>query len=102
MRSLIIVLMKPAVQILLERLYTFIELRAEHNPEKLIQDRTVKALHKAVCLGSADLGPAVFDVVQCQIQLIGMGLRAAVLPSVVRENRLYYYVPLFLQTMYNG
>jgi hypothetical protein len=52
--------------------------------------------------GSADLGPAVFDVVQCQIQLIGMGLRAAVLPSVVRENRLYYYVPLFLQTMYNG
>ncbi len=82
MRSLIIVLVKPAVQILLERRYAFIALLTENDSEKLVQDRPVKALHETVCLGTANLGPAVFNVVQCQIQFI----RAKVLEQVVQKK----------------
>jgi hypothetical protein len=49
----------------------------------------VKALDEAVGPGVLDLRLAMLNVVQGQVELIGVGLGATVLPAVVSEDGLY-------------
>jgi len=84
--TLFVVEAEPGVQIHLQGLHRLVELGAEGGAEELVQDGLVEALHEAVGAGSADLGLAMFDVVQGQEQFVGMALPAAELPAIVGED----------------
>ena len=64
------------------------EALAELHPKELLQHRAVKPFHEAVRLRAPDLGPAVLDVVELQVDLIRMARHTAELRPVVGEHGL--------------
>ena len=64
MRPLVIVVIKPLVEVLLQFLHAGVELLPEGLAEELVQERAVEALHEAVGPGRAHLAEPVLDVVE--------------------------------------
>lgn len=92
-KSFLVILAQPAVLAFLKHLQGFIEDCAERLPKELARHGPIEALDKSVCPRRSGPRPAVLDFVQFQMQIIGMALRAAKLPAVVREGDRK---PLFL------
>jgi hypothetical protein len=80
-RALVVVVVQPGVEVGLERLDALVEPAAHGRPEEFLQHRAVEALDEAVGLGRADLGLSVPDVVERQVELVGMALGAAELAA---------------------
>jgi hypothetical protein len=90
MRSLVIVIMKPLIQILLEFFDGTIEFLAEGFPEKFIQDSAVESFHKTIGTGIAHLGPSVCDFVEFQKNLVRMDhWPTTIFPTVVCQDMFH-------------
>ena len=76
-RSLLIVLREPSVEIGLQLLNPAIELLAERHAVELVEQRLVEAFADAVGLRASRLGARVIDVFDRQVQLLLVGLRLA-------------------------
>jgi len=89
MRPLVIVVVKPLIQVRLEHLHRGIELLSEGLPEELVEDRPVEPLHEAVGPGPGHLGSTMLDLAELQKDLEGVDHRPpAVLSAVVRQDML--------------
>ena len=88
-----VVMVQPFVQVFLERLDRRVEPPTERRPEELIQDRPVEPFHEPVGPRAADPRRAVLDVVQRQVQFVGVALGAAELAAVVGQDRLHLQAP---------
>lgn len=80
------VLDKPGVEVDLQGLHRFVEGGTEGLSKELVQNRPVESLQEAIGSRAAHFRPAVLDVVEGQIQLVGMVLSAAELSPVVRQE----------------
>ena len=85
MRSAIVVFDQPGVEIGLQLVDRAIDLLAERDPVKLVQDRAMEALADSVCLRALGLGAAVIDVLDRQIELVFMALGAAKLGAAIGQ-----------------
>ena len=74
MRALVVVVGDPIIQIGLQLFDAAIYLAPERDLVELLQNRFAEALADAVGLRMADLGLCVLNVVQCEIELIIMGV----------------------------
>jgi hypothetical protein len=72
MRAFPIVVLQPLVQIGLQRLQVLVELLAEPDLAELLQYRLVEPLADAIGLRRFDLGLAVIDVVDRQVEPVVM------------------------------
>ena len=70
MGSLVVVVGEPSIQISLQFIERQIQLLAESDLIKLLQDRFVEPLADAICLWVPCLGLGVLDIVQSQVKLI--------------------------------
>jgi len=87
--ALAVVVVEPGVEVCLEGIDAFVEGLAERDPEELVERGLVELLHKTVGLWSVDLGPAMLDAVEVEIELIGVILATNEFPAVVGEGRLH-------------
>ena len=62
-----------------------IEGSAEDSPEERIQDGAIEPFDKAVGLRLSHLGTTMLDLVECQVQLVGMAFRPTELATIVGE-----------------
>src|SRR5262249_51834611 len=85
-RPPIIVVDQPGVEIGLQLVDRVIDLLAERNPVKLVQDGAMKALADAVRLRALGLGAAVIDVLDRKVELIFVALGAAKLGAAVSQH----------------
>ena len=69
MCALMILAVKPFMQVGLHRIYAVVELVTERDLIKLLQDRLLEPLADAVCLGGFHLGFGVIDVIDRQQEL---------------------------------
>ena len=96
MGSLVIVVMDPLVQILLQDFDGFIELLAESDLIKLVEQRLVESIANTVCLRTLRLGLSVVDVTHGQIQLIVVMLGfTAVFSATVSEDAQQPHATVF-------
>src|SRR4051794_18898609 len=84
MRTLGVVVDQPCIEIGLQRFDSFVEGLAHLHPEELVEDCAVEALDEAVGPGRANLGAAVLDAIQVEVELVGVTVGPAELPSVAR------------------
>jgi hypothetical protein len=88
--SLVIVIVNPLIQILLELFDGTIELAAEGLPKELIQDGAVEPLHKAVCPRGGDFRFSMRNIIELNKDLIGMDHRApTVFSTIVGQDMLH-------------
>src|SRR5438477_13172061 len=76
MRSTIVVFDQPGVEISLQLVDRVIDLLAERDPVKLVQDSAMEALADPVGLRALGLCAAVIDVLNCKIELVIVALAA--------------------------
>lgn len=87
MRSLVVVVAHPLVEVCLQCLDGLIEFLAECHLVKLLQNRLVEAFADCVGLRAFRLGLGVVDVVDGQVQFVGVLFGpAAVFGSAVSED----------------
>ena len=72
MRPLVVIVLKPLIQVRLEFLHRGIELLPEGFPEELIEGGPVKSLYEAVGPGSCHPGATVSDIVELQKDLVSL------------------------------
>ena len=84
MGSGFIIFLHPPIQIGLQLLDAFVELLAEGNAVKLVQDGLVEALTDAVGLRALGLRPTVIDILDRQVELVlvSFGVAAVLGPTV--------------------
>ena len=63
---------EPGVEVGMHRLDAFVESLTHLHAEELVEDGTVEALDEAVGLRATDLGAAVLDAVEVEIELVGV------------------------------
>src|SRR5450432_126532 len=71
-RTLLVIMQHPLIKICLKSFQGLIEFSPERNSVKLVLHRTVQSLADTVALWMADLGSAVIDIFNLQIQFILM------------------------------
>src|SRR2546421_1742141 len=86
MGALFIVLDEPGVEVGLQLVDRQIDLLAERNPVKLVQDSAMEALANAVGLRALGLGAAVIDVLDREIELVLVALAAAELSATIGQH----------------
>ena len=87
MSAIIVVVIDPFVQIVLQLLDGLIYFPAECHLIELLQDGLVEAFADTVGLGRLYLCPGVFDVVDGQEQLIVVCVGATtIFPAAIRED----------------
>ena len=79
MWPLLVVFCPPQVQISLQCLQRTVELLTESDVVEFIFDCAVEALADAICLRTVRLGPRMVQILNSQIELIGMVLDLAAL-----------------------
>lgn len=84
MRSLSVVVDEPGVEIGLQRIDGLVEGFAHLHPEQLVKDGAVEPLHESVGLRRPDLGLAMLDAVEVEIELVGVVLGPAEFAAVAR------------------
>jgi hypothetical protein len=85
MRPSLIVFGNPGIEIGLQLVDCPIDLLAERDPVKLVQDGAMKALADAVGLRALGFGAAVIDVLDREIELVLMALGAAELGAAIGQ-----------------
>ncbi len=88
---------QPLVKVVLQGIDGVIYGGAERHPEELIQRGSMESFDEAVGERVLYLGLAVFDIVQGQLELVGVGVGATVLPSVVRQDGVHRNVPILVE-----
>jgi hypothetical protein len=83
---------EPLVEVGLQRLDAVAGLLAHLHPEELVVDRAVETLDEAVGLWASDLGAAVLDAVEVEIELVGVLVGPAELPAVVGQHGFHRQV----------
>ena len=78
---------KPLIHIGLQRFCRLIEVFPKGDTEELVQNGSVETFDEPVRSGRSDLGSAVFDSVERQVQFKGMRRRTAKLRAVICQNR---------------
>jgi hypothetical protein len=87
MFSLIVVLVKPDIQIVLQGWYRVVDLPAERDAVELVEHGLVKTLHDPVGLRRSCPGARVIDVLDGQVELIFVVLGiTAVLGAPIRQH----------------
>ena len=86
MRSTIVVFDQPGVEISLQLVDCVIDLFAERDPVKLVQDSAMEALANAIGLRALGLGAAVVDVLDREIELVFVALGAAKLGAAIGQQ----------------
>ena len=86
MRSPIIVVDEPTIEIGLQLVDCVIDLLAERDPIEFIQDSAMKALADAVGLRALGLGAAVIDVLDGKVELVFVALAAAELGAAIGQH----------------
>ena len=87
MRSLLVILTEPSIDILLQFVKRPIDLSPKGHPVELIEHGLVESLADAVSLRMSGPRPGVVDVLQVKIELVLMMFSGpAVLCSPVGEN----------------
>jgi hypothetical protein len=95
MRTLLIVLTDPQIEIGLQLIDRTIHLFAEGDPVELVEHRFVEALTDAVGLRALGLGPRVIDVLDSKVELVFVALWvAAILTAAIGEYAQQLGVPL--------
>jgi hypothetical protein len=90
MRALIIVILKPLIQILLKLFDRAVEFTAEGLPKEFVEDSTVEPFHKAVCPRRGNLRFSVLNIIELNKDLIGVDHGApTVLSAIVGQNTFY-------------
>ena len=77
MRSPIIVVIQPGIEIGLQLADAAIDVFAERNPTDLVQDGVMEAFADAVGLRALGPGTAVIDILDRDVELVFMALGAA-------------------------
>ena len=85
-RPPIIVVDQPGVEIGLQLVDRAIDLLAERDPVKLVQDRAMEAFADSIRLRALGLGAAVIDVLNREIELVFMALGAAKLGAAIGQH----------------
>ena len=91
MRSDLVVVDQPGIEIGLQLVDHTIDLFAERDPIELVQDGAVKALADSIRLWALGLSAAVVDVLDREIELVfvALGAQNSVPRSVsMRDNRM--------------
>jgi len=86
MQSALIVVDEPSVEVGLQLVDRVIDLLAERDPVKLVQDGAVEALADSVCLWALGLCATVIDVLNREIELVFMALGAAKLGAAIGQD----------------
>lgn len=86
MRSFVVISLQPRIEVSLQSFNTFVESRPKNNAEEFIQHRTVEPLNETVGLWRAHLGTTMLDLIEAQIELIGMGFGPAKLTTIVGQD----------------
>src|SRR5690606_14320160 len=88
-RTLIVVVVNPAVKVGLNLIDRPIDLAPERHLVKLLQNRFMEPFTNAVSLWMVCLSFAVFDVVQGQVQLVimALGLAAKLRPTISQDTQ---------------
>ena len=86
MRSDLVVIDQPGIEIGLQLVDHTIDLLAEGNPIELVQDGAVKALADPIRLWALGLGAAVVDVLDREIELVFVALGAAKLGAAISQE----------------
>jgi hypothetical protein len=84
MRAFLIVTSQPRIQIALKRVERGIDALSERHPVELIEHRLMEAFADAIGLGALGFGARMVDVLDPQIELIGvvLGIAAILRASV--------------------
>jgi len=88
MGSLIVVVHQPGIQIGLQGFHGLIQLSAESQAEKFIHYRPLEAFYETVGLRATHWSMAMLDVIQLQVELIGMTVSTAEFTAIVGQYRL--------------
>jgi len=91
MGPLCVVVHEPGVEIALQGLSGLVELGAEGVAEELVQHGAIEPFHEAIGLRAPHFRAPMLNVVQLQVDLVGMAVRTAELPPVVGEQRRDLY-----------
>src|SRR5215471_3528761 len=86
MRSTIVVFDQPGVEIGLQLVDRVIDLLAERDPVKLVQDSAMEALADSIRLRALGLCAAVIGVLNREIELVFMALGAAKLGAAIGQH----------------
>ncbi len=98
MSSFGIIVSQPFIQISLQLLDGLIDLFAERDLVKLLQDRLVKPLADAVCPRRFHLGFGMVDVVNCQEELEVVFVDTpAIFRSAICQDTQHWQVVLFVE-----
>ena len=81
-----VVLDQPGIEISLQLIDAAVDLLAERNPVKLVQDSAMEALTDSIGLRALGLGAAVIDVLDGEIELVFMALGAAKLGATIGQH----------------
>jgi hypothetical protein len=87
MRTLVIVIIEPGIQVDLKGFDRFVQLGAECCPEELIQNSPLEPFHKAIVLGSTNLSAAMFNIIKLQVDFKGVGVCSTELSANIRQDR---------------
>ena len=93
MRSLVIVMIEPRVQVLLQRGQIGIDLGGADLVEELIQHSSDEPLHKAIGARSSHLRLFVADAVEPEIELVRVGARTTIRTAIVGQDSPYLKAP---------
>src|SRR5256886_17247743 len=86
MRSPLIVVDEPGVEVALQLVDRLVDLLAEGDPVELVQDGAMEALADSVRLWALGLGAAVIDVLDREIELVIVALGAAKLGAAIGQH----------------
>src|SRR5690606_32199959 len=87
-RPFVVVVVQPYVKVSLKRLDRLVVTLPKRSPEELVKDRAIETLNESVGLRSANSSRPMLDIVESQVQLVGVRVGAAVFPAVVGQDRL--------------
>src|SRR5215471_12835322 len=85
MGSLLIIFGDPSIKVGLQLVDRVVDLLAERDPVKLVQDSAMEALADSVRLRALGLCAAVIDVLNREIELVFMALGAAKLGAAIGQ-----------------
>jgi len=98
MSSFGVVEVDPFIQISLQSLDGFVELFAECNLVKLLQDRFVEPLANTISLGRFHLGFGMVDIIDCQEELVVMLVdTAAIFRAAIGQNAQHRQVVFLIE-----
>ena len=86
MRSLVVVVDEPSVEVSLQLVDRQVDLLTEGDPVEFVKDGAMKALANAIGLRAFSLGAAVVDVLDGQIELVIVALGTAKLGAAIGQH----------------